>query len=130
VGGHTGLSDVTVLAWKVAQWPLAFFFIVFGFALLYYWGPDAEQDWAWITPGSMFGVVLWIVASLGFRVYLHYFNSYSKTYGSLGAVIILLYWLYISGMAFMIGGEINSEIENAAAKRGHPDAKAEGEKVA
>lgn len=130
VGAHTGLSDVTVLAWKVAQWPLAFFFIVFGFALLYYWGPDAEQDWAWITPGSLFGVVLWIAASLGFRVYLHYFNSYSKTYGSLGAVIILLYWLFISGMAFLIGGEINSEIENAAAKRGHPDAKAEGEKVA
>jgi membrane protein len=130
VGAHTGLSDVTVLAWKVVQWPLAFFCLVVSFALLYFWGPDAEQEWTWITPGSLFGVLLWIGASLGFRVYLHYFNSYSKTYGSLGAVIILLYWLFITGLAILIGGEINSEIENAAAERGHPDAKQEGEKVA
>lgn len=73
---------------------------------------------------------MWIGASIGFRVYLHFSNSYSKTYGSLGAVIILLYWLFITGLAILIGGEINAEIENAAAKRGHPDAKAEGEKVA
>ena len=76
------------------------------------------------------GVLLWIGVSLIFRVYLHYFNSYSKTYGSLGAVIILLYWLFISGLALLAGGEINSEIENAAAERGHPDAKEAGEKVA
>jgi membrane protein len=130
VGNHTGLSGVTVMAWKIAQWPLAFFFLVLAFALMYFWGPDTEQDWAWITPGSLFGVVLWIAASIGFRVYLHYFNSYSKTYGSLGAVIILLYWLFITGLAILIGGEINSEIEHAAAEHGHPDAKAEGEKVA
>ncbi|HST79907.1 MAG TPA: YhjD/YihY/BrkB family envelope integrity protein, partial [Verrucomicrobiae bacterium] len=65
-----------------------------------------------------------------FRAYLHFSNTYSKTYGSLGGVIILLYWLFITGVAILIGGEINSEIENAAAKRGHPEAKAEGEKVA
>jgi membrane protein len=97
---------------------------------MYYWGPDTDQQWQWITPGSLFGVLLWIGASIGFRVYLHFFNSYSKTYGSLGAVIILLYWLLITGVAILIGGEINSEIENAAAKRGHPEAKDEGEKVA
>jgi membrane protein len=100
------------------------------FAILYYWGPDTEQKWQWITPGSVVGVLAWIGASLLFRVYLHFFNSYSKTYGSLGAVIVLLLWLYISGLAIMVGGEINSEIENAAAKRGHPEAKAPGEKAA
>ena len=130
VGSHTGLSSVVVLAWKFAQWPVAVFFIVLAFALMYYWGPDADQRWTWITPGSLFGVLLWIGASLGFRIYLHFFNSYSRTYGSLGAVIIMLYWLFITGLAILIGGEINSEIENAAARRGHPEAKQEGKKVA
>lgn len=130
VGRHTGLSDVTVLVWRIVQWPLAVFFVVLAFALVYYWGPDTEQRWTWITPGSLVGVLLWIGASVGFRIYLHFFNSYSKTYGSLGAVIILLYWLFITGLAILIGGEINSEIENAAAERGHPEAKREGEKVA
>lgn len=130
VGRHTGLSTPMVIAWRIVQWPVALLFIVLAFALLYFWGPDAEQEWQWITPGSLVGVLLWIGASLIFRVYLHYFNSYSKTYGSLGAVIILIYWLYISGMALLAGGEINSEIENAAAEHGHPEAKEAGEKVA
>jgi len=130
VGSHTGLSDPIVLAWRIVQWPIAIFFVVAAFALLYFWGPDAEQDWQWITPLVVVGVLLWIGVSVLFRVYLHYFNSYSKTYGSLGAVIILLYWLYISSIALLTGGEINSEIENAAAEHGHPDAKEAGEKVA
>lgn len=130
VGDHTGLSYVTILLWKAVQWPLAFFFVVLSFATIYYWAPDAEQQWSWITPGSLIGVLLWVGASLCFRVYLHYFNSYGKTYGSLGAVIVLLLWLYITGMAILVGGEINSEIENAAARRGHPEAKDVGEKAA
>lgn len=130
VGNHTGMSAYLVLAWKIVQWPVALFFVISAFALLYFWGPDAEQEWQWITPGSMVGVLLWIGVSFIFRGYLHYFNSYSKTYGSLGAVIILLYWLFISGLALLAGGEINSEIENAAAERGHPEAKEAGEKVA
>jgi membrane protein len=130
VGTHLGLSSVTVIAWHILQWPIALFFVVMSFAILYYWGPDTKQKWQWITPGSVVGVAVWIGASLLFRVYLHFFNSYSKSYGSLGAVIVLLLWLYISGLAIMVGGEINSEIENAAAKRGHPEAKEPGEKAA
>jgi len=130
VGSHVGLSNVAVMAWHIVQWPIALLFIVLSFAVLYYWGPDTDQQWQWITPGSVVGVLAWIGASLLFRVYLHFFNTYSKTYGSLGAAIVLLLWLYISGMAIMVGGEINSEIENAAAERGHPEAKAPGEKVA
>ena len=75
-------------------------------------------------------MTLWLIASFGLRLYLHFFNSYSKSYGSLGAVIILMLWFYITGLAFLMGGEINSEIEHAAARRGHPEAKAEGEKKA
>jgi membrane protein len=130
VGSHLGLSSLAVIAWRVVQWPIALFFVVLSFALLYYWSPDTEQQWMWITPGSVVGVLTWIGASLLFRVYLHFFDSYSKTYGSLGAVIVLLLWLYISGMAILLGGEINSEIENAAAERGHPEAKEAGEKAA
>jgi membrane protein len=130
VGAQTGLSAVTVTIWQIAQYAVAFFFVVSALALIYYWTPDMEQKWEWITPGSLIGVVLWSGVSVLFRVYLHYFNSYGRTYGSLGAVIVLLFWLYITAMAMLIGGEINSEIEDAAAKRGHPEAKEAGEKVA
>jgi membrane protein len=130
VGSQIGLSTFSVMAWHLAQWPIAFLFVVISFAVLYYWGPDAKQQWQWITPGSLVGVLVWIGASILFRVYLHFFNSYSKSYGSLGAVIVLLFWLYISGLAILLGGEINSEIENAAAQLGHPDAKDVGEKAA
>jgi membrane protein len=71
-----------------------------------------------------------VLASVGLRIYLHFFNSYSKSYGSLGAVIILLLWSYVTGLTFLIGGEINAEIEHAAAERGHPEAKEEGQKAA
>jgi membrane protein len=131
VGAKFGLADITVLAWKTAQWIIALGFVILSFALIYYYGPDLrEQHWYWITPGSLAGVILWVAMSFVFRVYLHFFNSYGKTYGSLGAVIILLFWFYVTGFAFLIGGEINSEIEHAAAQRGHPEAKPEGRKAA
>lgn len=65
-----------------------------------------------MTPGAVAGVVLWLGASMGFRIYLHFFNSYSATYGSLGAVVILMLWLYITGLAILVGGEVNWIIEN------------------
>src|SRR5205814_955299 len=78
------------------------------FSLVYYYAPDIEErKWYWVTPGSAAGVAIWLLASIGFRVYLHFFNSYSATYGSLGAVIILMLWLYITGLAILIGGEVN-----------------------
>jgi len=130
-GAKLHLGWVAVTGWKILQWPAAFFFIVLAFSLIYYYAPNVKvQHWYWITPGSVAGVLLWIAASFGFRVYLHFFNSYSSTYGSLGAVIILMIWFYVTGLAFLVGGEINAEIEHAAAERGHPEAKAEGEKIA
>lgn len=129
---NTGaIGPIAAVAWRVIQWPLALFFVSMAFALVYYYGPDVEeQHWYWITPGSFIGVGLWLLVSFILRFYLHFYNSYNRTYGSLGAVIILLLWLWVSGLAFLIGGEINSEIENAAAHRGHPEAKAEGERKA
>jgi membrane protein len=127
---HYGLGPVFPIGWKIIQWPVVLACMTFAFALMYYLAPDfREQAWQWLTPGAVIGVVLWLLVSLAFRIYLHYFNSYSATYGSLGAVIILMLWLYFTGAAVLIGGEVNSEIENAAAKEGDPEAKEKGEKA-
>jgi membrane protein len=100
---------------KKLQWPVALLFVIVSFSLIYYFGPDLEKRrWRWATPGSVFGVFLWVLASAGFRAYLHFFNTYGTTYGSLAALMILLVWLYVSGLAFLIGGEIDAEIERAA----------------
>jgi membrane protein len=125
-----GFGPVFPLAWKIIQWPVVLGCIIMAFALIYYFAPDLrEQSWKWLTPGAAIGVALWLLVSIAFRVYLHFFNSYSATYGSLGAVIILMLWLYFTGAAVLVGGEINSEIENAAAKQGEPEAKEKGEKA-
>lgn len=125
-----GFGEVFVVTWKIAQWPLALAFMLLSFALVYYLAPDVhEQKWVWVTPGSVTGVVLWLLVSFGFKLYLHFFDSYSKTYGTLGAVIVLMLWLYFTGAAILIGGEVNSEIENAAAVDGDPNAKEKGEKA-
>lgn len=126
-----GLGPVAFWSWKILQYPIALFFVVLSFAILYYYAPDVEQQkWYWITPGSLIGVGLWIIASVGFRVYLHFANTYTATYGSLATVIILMMWFYITGLAFLVGAETNAVIENAAAEHGRADAKLKGEKEA
>jgi membrane protein len=130
VSTHMGLGPLVTWTWKIVQWPFAFFFLTLVFALIYYAAPDVEErHWEWISPGTVIGMVLWLAASFGFRVYLHFFNSYSATYGALGALIILMLWFYVTGAAILIGGEVNAEIENAAANRGEPEAKRKGEKT-
>lgn len=121
-----GFGPVFPLTWKIIQWPVILGCMILAFALIYYFAPDfRKQSWKWLTPGAAIGVALWLLVSIGFRFYLQFFNSYSATYGSLGAVIILMLWLYFTGAAVLIGGEVNSEIENAAATRGEPEAKGE-----
>jgi len=118
LAAYHDLSAASTIAWKILQWPIALAFMLLAFALIYFVAPDSRhQDWEWITPGSAIGVVLWLAASFAFKAYLHFFDSYSRTYGSLGAVIVLMLWLYLTGLAVLIGGEVNSEIENAAAQR-------------
>ena len=117
--------------WTLVQVPLALVFVLVAFALIYYFAPDLyDQKWYWITPGSLAGVVLWLIVSFVLRLYLRHFDSYSLTYGSLGAVIILMLWFYLTGVAILLGGKINAEIENAAAQAGVPEAKQHGEKSA
>ena len=136
-GGHIaewlaasyGFGTLFTVSWQVLQWPIVLIFLLLGFGLIYYWAPDLkDQDWKWVTPGAVVAVALWLLVSFGFRLYLHYFDSYSKTYGSLGAVIVLMLWFYFTGVAILIGGEINSDLEDEAAGQGAPDAKEKGEK--
>src|SRR5205823_10538837 len=109
------IGRASAVAWQIIQWPIALAFMLLAFALIYFFAPNLrDQKWTWITPGSIAGVVLWLAVSFAFKGYLHFFDSYSRTYGSLGAVIVLMLWLYLTGLAVLIGGEINSEVENAS----------------
>jgi len=99
----------------VAGWIAATLLLALSFAVIYYWAPSVKsRHWQWLTPGGAIGIGGWLIASLAFRIYIHYSHVYSLTYGSLGAVIILLTWFYISGLMLLVGAEINSEIERAA----------------
>jgi membrane protein len=113
IAAHIGLGDVFRIGWKILQWPVSLAAMLLSFSIIYYFAPNLkERKWYWVTPGAVAGVALWLLASLAFRGYLHFFNSYSATYGSLGAVIILMLWLYMTGFAILIGGEVNWLIEN------------------
>ena len=111
-------------AWWILQWPVVFALVTTGIGLVYYFAPDAQQDWIWITPGSVAATALWVLVSLGFKLYIAYFGSYNETYGTLGGFIVLLTWFYLSGLAILIGAELNAEIEHAS-----PYGKDIGEKV-
>jgi membrane protein len=132
-GGPTAEAfsgGILKIAIKIVEWPVAIALVLLGFALVYFFAPDVkEQKWHWITPGAVIGVALWLAVSFGLKIYLHFFDRYSATYGSLGAVIILLLWFYASGASLLFGAEINSVIEDAAAAEGEPEAKLKGEKV-
>jgi membrane protein len=115
---HHFLATTVVVATRCVGWLIAMALISLFFAAIYYWAPDVKKScWRWLTPGSSIGIVVWLLASIGFRVYLHFFNNFSVTYGSLGAVIILLTWFYITGLTLLLGAEINSQIEAIAAER-------------
>ena len=116
--------------WIIAQVPVVLVFVLITFAMIYYFAPNLyDQKWYWITPGSIIGILLWLFVSLLFRIYLRYFDSYSVTYGALGAVIVLMLWFYLTGVAILIGGKINAEIEGAAAEVGVAGAKHHGDKA-
>ncbi len=104
------LGPLFELIWNIVRWPVALFFMVFTVALLYYFSPDAEQPFRWITPGGFIGVFLWVLASMAFRFYVSNFGSYDETYGSIGAVIVLLLYLYISSLTILFGAELNATL--------------------
>ena len=111
------MNDLATMVWKVVQVLASLFFMSLVFSITYHWGPDRRgHRWKWISPGSIVGICGWLAVSIAFRVYLHYFDSYTLLYGSAGAVIILLTWFYVSGLMLLLGAEINATIERAAAQ--------------
>lgn len=116
-----GLGRVFIAAWNLLQWPVVVGVMLLVVGVIYYVCPDIHQDWRWASPGSAFAVVMWLVVSLGFKVYVDNFGDYNKVYGSITGVIVLMLWLYWSGMVLLIGGEINAEIDKAATAQTHKD---------
>src|SRR5437868_5910122 len=124
VAARHGLGPLFAWTWKILQWPVVFLLISEGFACVYYFAPDAEQVWPWILPGAHLATGLWLLISLGFRFYVTHFGQFNKMYGTIGGVIVMLLWFYLSGLVLLFGAEFNSEAEHAS-----PYGKDEGEKV-
>ena len=130
-GGHFGVATAALIhegrafafVWRILQWPIALASVFLAFDMIYRFVPnvsvkrkgkglrDSDYRRRWFSPGVLIALLLWLLVSLLFRLYLHFFNSYSATYGSLGALIIMMLWFYLTGAAILIGGEINCEYE-------------------
>jgi membrane protein len=125
VAAWAHLGPAFAWTWTIVQWPIVFLLVTLAMALIYFYAPDAVQQWIWIAPGSVLATTLWVVISLGFKFYVKHFASYNATYGAIGGVIVLMLWFYLSALAVLVGAELNAEIEHAS-----PDGKDPGEKVA
>ena len=113
-----GFSVAFTWIWNVVQWPVIAGLMLIVVAAIYHICPDRRYTrWRWVTPGSLFAVLMWMLVSLGFKAYVDNFGDYNKVYGSIAGVIVLMLWFYWSGMVLLLGGEINAEIEAAAEER-------------
>jgi membrane protein len=111
--GALGLGAAAETITTLARWPLLIALVLLAFAALYKFAPDRDQpQWRWASPGALLATGLWLVASIGFSIYAQNFGSYNKTYGVLGAVVVLMLWLFISVYVVLIGGEVNAEMEH------------------
>jgi membrane protein len=122
-----GLGALFPWLWTALNITIVIFCVLVGIALVYYLAPAVEQHWRWVTPGSLVGLTLWLAMSWGLRMYVARFGNYNATYGSIGGIMLLMLWLYLTGIVLLVGAEINAEIEHAAAERGALTAKAPGE---
>jgi membrane protein len=122
-GSVLGVGSSAVTVWDIAKWPVILVAVMAMFAILYRAAPNVRHPkFHWVSPGGIFGVALWLIASAAFAFYVASFASYNKTYGALGGVIVFLVWLWISNTAILLGAELNAEIERGrAVETGHPD---------
>jgi membrane protein len=127
VASKVGVQSQFMWTLRWLRWPITAVMIMTVAALAYYLLPDVKQDFKFITPGSIIGTLLWLAATWGFGHYVVSFANYNVTYGSLGGVIVLLTWLYLSGFIFIMGGEVNAILEHASTTGKAAGARAEGE---
>ena len=114
IGDVIGLGDTTITIWNIGKWPVIVAVVMGMFTVLYYVAPNVRQPrLRWVTPGGVLAVLLWLVASAGFALYVANFGSYDKTYGSLGGVIVFLVWLWLSNLALLFGAEFDAELERS-----------------
>ena len=122
------LGDAFKWTWWVLQWPVVFTLVASAIGLVYYFAPDVEQDWVWITPGSVLATLLWLVVSLGLKLYYQLMPNANASYGAIGGIMILMLWFYCSGIALLMGAELNAEIEHASPYGKDPGERVPGEK--
>jgi len=132
IEGHIGITGTAfIIIWDVVRWALTIVLITLLFSAYYFFGPNRETPrWQWVSPGGLVGTAIFLIASLGFSFYVAKFGAYGKTYGVFAGVVILIFWLYLAGLAILLGAEVNAESERqAAAEAGHPDAQASAEQL-
>jgi membrane protein len=115
VGQALGIGSAAVTAWNIAKWPVLLIIVSLMISILYWVAPNAKRGFQWVSPGGVLAVLIWLIASGLFAVYVANFAHYNKTYGSIAAVIIFLVWLYISNIAILLGAEYNAELERGRA---------------
>jgi membrane protein len=122
VWAYFGLGGAFDQVWAILRWPVATLAMMLMLACVYYFLPNVKQKWRFITPGAVTAVLAWLATSIGFRYYVSHFSSYAKTYGALGTVIVLMVWLYLSGLMVIIGGEINAILDRVDKGMVHTEA--------
>ena len=122
VAGALGVGAIFTGAWNIARWPLILLLALLGITLVYHFAPAVRHRWRWVTPGSVFALLGWLLASFGLRLYVSYFGNYNATYGSIGGVILLMLWFYLSSLTLLIGAEIDAlvYVTDHPAHRGRP----------
>ena len=124
VADAVGLGSVFQLVWSIVQWPVLLFFVVLAFALVYYYAPDVEQRFRWISPGSIVAVLLWVIFSLLFSIYVERSGSFNATYGTFAGIVVLMLYIYYSAFIVLVGAQLNQVVEEHI-----PEGKNEGEKT-
>ena len=127
IAAQIGMQEFIVTLWTILRWPVIIILLMVAVALIYYVMPDVKQQFRFITPGSVLAVVVWIVASLGFAYYVKTFADYNAMYGSIGAIIVLLLYFYISAAVLLLGAEMNAVIEHMSNEGKDPGEKVPGE---